>query len=67
MKQTAVEWFFKHLEGIRIIDGYEWIKLQQAFEQAKAMEKEQIENAHIDGGKNQRTAVKYYNETFKKK
>lgn len=30
-----------------------------------AMEKEQIQQAHMDGGKNNRTAVKYYHETFK--
>ena len=48
-QQTAVEWLFKHIEGIRIIDGYEFIKLQEAFEQAKQMEKEQIINARRNG------------------
>ena len=46
-QQTAVEWLFKHIEGIRIIDGYEFIKLQEAFEQAKQMEKEQIKEEII--------------------
>lgn len=62
MKQTAVEWLWDTLLKGEFINNPE-----ELLEQAKAMEKERIENAHIDGGKNQRTAVKYYNEIFKKK
>lgn len=64
MNQTAVEWFSQELDKRHcVILNYP--EYQKLLEQAKEMEKEQIENAHIDGGKNQRTAVKYYNETFK--
>ena len=74
-KQTAVEFLFKHLECVKIIDGYEFIKLQQVFEQAKAMEREQIIEAH--GMKTERDikcgvdfwhvkhGEQYYNETYK--
>lgn len=58
-KQTAVNWLVDKLEIFATEEEMNII------EQAKALEKEQIELAHIDGGKNQRTAVKYYNETFK--
>ena len=50
-KQTAVEFLFKHLEGVRIIDGYEFIKLQQVFEKAKAMEKQQSITDYCEGFK----------------
>ena len=56
---TAVE----YIEAI--IYGDKEFSLSEAFEQAKEMEKQQIELAHIDGGKNKRTSVNYYNETFK--
>jgi hypothetical protein len=66
-QQTAVEWFYQRIlaEDIKTV-----------FEQAKAMEKEQIINAH--GTKVSRTikqgidiyqtisGEKYYNETYKK-
>ena len=71
-QQTAVEWLFKHIEGIRIIDGYEFIKLQEAFEQAKQTEKEQILDAIINnqnGLLRRKTIIEaeqYYNETFNK-
>lgn len=58
MTLTAVEWFFKHLEGIRIIDGYEWIKLQQAFEQAKAMEKAEKDKQYQRGFKDGSNHIK---------
>lgn len=74
MTETAVEWlcnewlYIDQEFDMKLIDKKTyWEKLKSVQEQAKAMEKEQMENAHIDGGKNQRTAVKYYNETFKKK
>lgn len=71
MKQTAVEWLFEHLKGIRIIDGYEWIKLREAFEQAKKMEKEQIIEAYETAMETDiyneplKIGKDYYNETFK--
>ena len=60
--KTAVEWLIDQLE---FDESVSMDNIEEIFNQAKAMEKEQMENAHIDGGKNQRTAVKYYNETFK--
>ena len=68
---TAIEWFWIHLpENI----SKEYFDL---FEQAKAMEKEQIINAHgkkINGGfrtngdffQEEITGEQYYNETFRK-
>jgi hypothetical protein len=73
-KQTAVEWLFKELNRIRIEDesgniGALSFFLQQdeALNQAKEMEKQQIINAvdgfpiqfrHLDGNE-------YYKETYK--
>ncbi len=47
-KQTAVEWLFEQ------VANFDWRNLQgdkkiEIFEQAKAMEKEQIEKAFKDG------------------
>jgi 2-iminoacetate synthase ThiH len=61
MKQTAVEW----LEELLNKQGFAMVVTNEEINQAKEMEKQQIEKAHIDGGKNQRTSVQYYNETFK--
>ena len=46
MKHTAVEWFFDELYSIRktIPFEYQADAILKAFEQAKAMEKEQIES-----------------------
>jgi hypothetical protein len=66
-QQTAVEWLFKHIEGIKIIDGYEFIKLQEAFEQAKQMEKEQIIKAFNEGTFVEIEKInseEYYNEIY---
>jgi hypothetical protein len=59
MKQTAVEWLANNLKQNHGID----LTLYSEFEQAKAMEKEQINNAHYEGSENYRR--QYYNETFK--
>ena len=64
MKQTAVEW----LEKICNDRGYHL--MSEYFEQAKAMEKEQIIKAVIFGDERgiistYLTAEQYYNETFK--
>jgi uncharacterized protein YabN with tetrapyrrole methylase and pyrophosphatase domain len=62
MKQTAVEWLVEKLTEIH----------PKTFEQAKAIEKEQIKNAwdngwheHMNPSNTYITSVKYYNETFK--
>ena len=78
MKQTAVEWLYKHLFP-KQLDGFsdeEWKKIDTALEQAKAMEKEQIVDAcnqnefeDIDGLGIHETITKgeqYYNETYNK-
>jgi hypothetical protein len=52
--KTAVEWLVEQLN----LHEYE-----DVIEQAKEMEKEQINNAHYEGSENYRR--QYYNETFK--
>ena len=65
MKQTAVEWLFDQIP-------LEWTIKRSAFDalqQAKAMEKEQIEDAWMDGMEgilHKIAAEKYYNETYNK-
>ena len=67
MKQTAVEWLVEQLEQHHTsID----IKNTVVFQQAKAMEKEQIMNAVYDSmgtnfDPNMGRAELYYNTTFK--
>jgi Mg/Co/Ni transporter MgtE len=67
-KQTAVEWLFEQVANL------DWRNLQgdkklEIFEQAKAMEKEQIIEA-IDYGCSDwgsfKDVEKYYNETYNK-
>jgi hypothetical protein len=65
MKQTAVEWLRYTLEGDDIPN---W--LNEIFEQAKEMEKEQIMKAVYDSmgtniDPNMGRAELYYNETYK--
>ena len=71
MKQTAVEWLENEFkEAHKMFGGIDtnWIK---RFDQAKAMEKEQIEKAYIYGAaygidiSNNLSPDIYYNETFK--
>jgi hypothetical protein len=70
-KQTAVKWLVEQMIdklGIRIENTTEGCEL---FNQAKAMEKEQIENAYWDGGEDipmiNKQCEQYYNDTFKNK
>lgn len=77
-KQTAVDWLFQRMNEIRVDDEggklnvLDFFNLQfEAKEQAKAMEKEQIESAVVFGdyrGKVQTyvSAEQYYNETYGK-
>ena len=69
-KQTAVEWLVEQMIdklGIRIENTTEGCEL---FEQAKAMEKEQITEAHLQGlycdikMRGEAQAEQYYNETY---
>jgi len=58
MKKTAVEWLRQELLK-RDMD----ISIKDLFEQAKEMEKEQMESAYLAGESKDK---QYYNETFKK-
>lgn len=66
MRQTAVDWLINQLPTIDWGDPYYRDKLSQA----KAMEKEQIEDAYIDGSTDlldkKFNPKQYYNETFTK-
>jgi hypothetical protein len=50
-KQTAVEWLIKKLTNRQngIFDGFPHLSLDEIYSQAKAMEKEQIEEAYENG------------------
>ena len=75
-KQTAVEWLeevieYKNQGGCRYI-AFDVFKLQELFQQAKEMEKQQIIDAYqnkryIDYPYPMQEAQIYYNETFKNK
>ena len=58
-KQTAVEWLFEKLPTIDKYDPY----YADIFQQAKAMEKEQIINAY-DAGTFYLKGENYYKKTF---
>jgi hypothetical protein len=72
-KQTAVEWLDDQLEKQLELFQSEWEKVNKLFDQAKAMEKEQIVDSHIAGmefiavdpSKYKQDAEQYYNETYK--
>jgi hypothetical protein len=55
--KTAVEWLVEELKGV-----YESDYLNKLIEQAKEMEKEQMESAYLAGESKDK---QYYNETFK--
>ena len=67
-KQTAVDWLMMQLPVFIRVDLYE----KELYQQAKAMQKEQIINARIDGDENhtfnsqmrEEYANDYYNETY---
>ncbi|NBV09769.1 MAG: hypothetical protein EBS09_11800 [Flavobacteriia bacterium] len=61
MKQTAVEWL---VEQLTLFETPKWV--QEAIEQAKEMEKEQIIDAYETSHISMMTAEQYYNETFNK-
>ena len=64
MKQTAVDWLFQELWD-RPKDKMVWFYI---FEKAKKMEKEQIEDAFLDGYKSHPyLAEQYYQETYEQK
>ena len=65
MKQTAVEWLYDQLE---FDDSISMDDIEKIFEQAKAMEKEQIIKAlqeFLDITLPNELCEQYYNKTFK--
>ena len=65
-KQTAVEWLIEHIKLDAIYEAKtidEWVNI---FQKAKAMEKEQIRNAYINGILMLNTSEEYYEETYGK-
>jgi hypothetical protein len=77
-QQTAVEWLSERLiRMIPTISPMYKYEIKEFVEQAKAMEKEQIINAHLEGwsdaydylrdtsNNEARQAEQYYNETYK--
>jgi hypothetical protein len=73
MKQTAVEWLYSRMfDKNSILTKEEYYKVKKAYYKAKEMEKEQIEDAYINGLWENAVpfftnyqAEQYYNETFK--
>jgi hypothetical protein len=69
MKQvTAVEWLVDEFNKQRLIDLNQKTTMYLIVEQAKAMEKEQIEDAWTDGMKSNQgynQSEQYYNITYK--
>ena len=68
-KQTAVEWLIRHITEDQMVEVKslkEWVEI---FDQAKAMEREQIEDAYWEGGQDVpthgRQCQQYYNSTYK--
>jgi hypothetical protein len=69
MKQTAVEWLYERLERMVPRTALYGIDKREYFQQAKAMEKEQMIKAFIDGEHQQGfegEAELYFNETYNK-
>ena len=68
-KKTAVEWLEENLIGNPHFES-DFIHNRNTFKQAKAMEREQIINAHIKGHYAPSSTLKYhdaeqyYNETY---
>ena len=68
MKQSSIEWIYNNLKSHFEHDGDLLEAVKMSFEQAKAMHKDEIENAYWDGGQWVPTVgsqcEEYYNETF---
>jgi len=65
-KQTAVEYLIQYMMNNQYFVGND---LADVFEQAKSMEREQIEDAYWEGGQDVpthgRQCQQYYNSTYK--
>jgi hypothetical protein len=70
LQQTAVEWLYNHLFPTKLDASTEeeWNKIDAVFEQAKAMEKEQIIEAYKYGNQSDVyfKPEQYYNEIYGK-
>ena len=68
MKQSSIDWIYNNLKSHFEHDGDLLEAVKMSFEQAKAMHKDEIENAYWDGGQWVPTVgsqcEEYYNETF---
>ena len=71
MKQSSIDWIYNNLKSHFEHDGDLLEAVKMSFEQAKAMHKEEIENAYWDGGQwvplSGSQCEEYYNETFNTK
>lgn len=70
MKQTAVEWLAEQFDNIVELYPSQTEQINNAIDQAKAMEKEQIIEAHNSGYsegiyQSCESGEEYYNENFK--
>lgn len=65
-QQTAVEWLHMKLDVYFELFPSEWQKLNQIIEEAKAMERDQIIDAYLQGSFNweRQGATQFYNETY---
>jgi hypothetical protein len=65
MKQTAVEWLVEQIENYRALTRN---SAEKVISQAKEMEKEQIQEAFINGevARDRIDSIEYYNETYGK-
>jgi len=66
-QQTAVEFLLSELDIVKLIEREKLTMAAEVVRQAKAIEKEQIMNAYIDGEHQQGfegEAEQYYNETY---
>ena len=65
-KQTAVEWLIQNIVADQTIKAKSMSEWTTIYEQAKAMEKEQINKACYDGyyKEDEKYTYEYYNQTY---
>jgi hypothetical protein len=64
MERTAVDWLFTTLDNIIELYPSEWEKVSKAVEEAKRIEKEQIEDAYNRGKKEHTVSSKPISKTW---
>ena len=69
MKQSSIDWLYNNLKSHFEHDGDLLEAVKMSFKQAKAMHKDEIENAYISYSmiRTRSKAEEYYNETFNPK